>query len=806
MVRHVRQATDATVPSASPPPTVFHMLPPFLRLFLALGFATLAAAEPRLRIGVETADNPISFVDAQGRPTGFTAELLAAMGRAGLGDVDLVAKHWSRLIEDFDAGRLDALANVAATEERLRHMDFSISHAYVHGLVYNRRDRPPILTTADFAGKTIGTLSGSISLINALAHGGWGATIKPFVSPQAALDATQRGEIDGTLLIYGLEGKYVTNNHGLRREFVDDILHHFRFAVHKGDTATLTRLNDALATIRHNGVFDGLYDQWIGPIEPHPIRLADLRPYAKPIGLGLLAVALVIWWQRHMLARVSRHARALRESEERFHLLVDSAFEGWVINQNGHVVMANPAFAATFGFTNAELIGKSVVELTAPAFRSDLTAAMQSGQSSHYETLGLRKDGTQIPVAISSQPCTFHGQPARIAAVRDLTAQKQAAADQLVLSKLESTGILAGGIAHDFNNLLATMVLSVDMVLLTQRNSADNVRYLESIKSASAAAKTLTQQLITFARGGASARQPADLALLLHRSVPLALSGSNVHVEISAAPDLAHAEIDAGQIERVIGNLVLNAREALPAGGTISVRAENAVLRPGEVAALPAGDYVRLDVVDRGHGIPADVLPKIFDPYFSTKERGVQKGMGLGLTISHSIVHQHGGALTVESTAGVGTTFHLYLPATRLPLAPPPSAPAEPVACSGRILVMDDEAGLRETVQLALEHAGYAVTLAAEGGTAIDLYQKARAEGRPFDAVLLDLTVRGGLGGLETMQALLQLDPAVKAVVMSGYAQETVLRDYAQHGFRGALPKPFDIATLCRTLAHAAAG
>ena len=350
------------------------------------------------------------------------------------------------------------------------------------------------------------------------------------------------------------------------------------------------------------------------------------------------------------------------------------------------------------------------------------------------------------------------------------------------------------------------MVLSVDMVLLTQRNSPENVRYLESIKSAGAAAKTLTQQLITFARGGGSTRAPADLADLLHRAVSLALSGSNVQAEISVAPDLAPTEIDAGQIERVIGNLVLNAREALPAGGTITVRAENAALRPDEVAALPAGPYVRVDFVDRGHGIPADVLPKIFDPYFSTKERGVQKGMGLGLTICHSIVHQHGGALTVESTAGVGTTFRLYLPATRLPLAPPPPAPADPAPCSGRLLVMDDEAGLRETVQLALEQAGYEVALAAEGGTAIELYRSAQTAGRPFDAVLLDLTVRGGLGGRETMKALLQLDPAVKAVVMSGYAQEAVLRDYAQHGFRAALPKPFDIATLLRTLAHAIAG
>ncbi|MBC7365192.1 MAG: response regulator, partial [Undibacterium sp.] len=360
---------------------------------------------------------------------------------------------------------------------------------------------------------------------------------------------------------------------------------------------------------------------------------------------------------------------------------------------------------------------------------------------------------------------------------------------------------LAGGIAHDFNNLLAMLVLNIDMALVHYRPSDDVTRYLNSAKNAAHSAKTLTQQLITFAHGEISIRQPTHLVALLRKTVPLALSGSNVRGEISAAPDLWPAEVDAGQIERVIGNLVLNARESMPAGGIVTVSAENVVLRADdEVAALPAGSYARLAVADRGSGIPPETLCKIFDPYFSTKRRGTQKGMGLGLTICHSILGQHGGTLTVDSRVGHGTTFHVYLPASRQPVAPaaPAALPVQPRA--GRILIMDDEADLRNTVRVALAHVGYTVAAADDGQAALDLYEQARNAGQPFDVVLLDLTVRGGMGGLEAIKALLAINPKVNAIVMSGYAHEAILQDYARHGFRDALAKPFELEKLIATL------
>jgi PAS domain S-box-containing protein len=711
------------------------------------------------------------------------------------------------LLRDFQAGKIDVLGNVARTEARQLAMDFSISHAYVHGVVFNRRDQPEIHTTADLTGKVIGVLEGSLGQINAQAHQGWGGTLRLFTAPQAMIDAVNAGTCDVALLIHGTENKAITTTYQLRRAFVDDIVHEFRFAVHKGDAAALARLNDALAAVRSNGGFERLYDQWIGPIEPRPLRLTDLRPYATTITLGALVIALIIWWQRHMLGRVSRQAQALRESEERFHRLVDSAFEGWVIHQAGRIVMVNPTFASTFGYNQTELIGKLLADLSTPEGHGVTQVAIEENRTAPYETVGLRKDGSQIPIKVAGQPCTFNGKPARIAAVHDLTAEKQAAADQLVLSKLESTGILAGGIAHDFNNFLAMLVLNIDMAISGLRPTDEAIRFLTAAKKAALSAKTLTQQLITFARGEASVRQPTDLAALLHKIVPLSLSGSNVRSEVTTAPDLRPAEIDPGQIERVFSNLVLNAREAMPNGGLVTVRAENAFVRAGDIPSLPAGDYVRVDLTDRGYGIPAEVMPKIFDPYFSTKRRGTQKGMGLGLTISHSIVQQHGGSLVAFSGVGVGTTFHVYLPVARQQVAPTPQVVAaitQPQ--SGRILVMDDEDYLRDIVRRGLEQGGYTVEAVADGKLAVESYAAARAAGKPFDAVLLDLTVRGGLGGLEALQQLRQIDPAVKAIVMSGYDQGAILNDFASQGFRAALPKPFELdalrATLIRVLAE----
>jgi PAS domain S-box-containing protein len=393
------------------------------------------------------------------------------------------------------------------------------------------------------------------------------------------------------------------------------------------------------------------------------------------------------------------------------------------------------------------------------------------------------------------------GKPERVVGTHlDVTVRKQAEKDRLVLGKLESTGILAGGIAHDFNNLLAGMLMSLETIESNQSSPEDLVLALLDAKHAVSAAKALTQQLITFARGGAAIRQATDLGRLLRESAPLALSGSNVRGEILVDPDLWPAEVDVGQIGQVVRNLVLNAREAMPAGGVVSLRAENVVLGPGRGGpAIAPGDYVRIRVADRGCGISSDVLPKIFDPYFSTKLRGKQKGMGLGLTICHSVVQKHAGAIAVESMRAAGTTFDVFLPAARRLPAQGPIVQLD-TRRRGKILVMDDEPVVRSNLGRVLKQAGWETELAPDGESAVDLYAKARQEGRCFDAVILDLTIRGAMGGKEAVEALIVLDPTVRAVVMSGHSDDLVMQSYTDYGFKGALTKPFDRKSLLDVL------
>jgi signal transduction histidine kinase/ActR/RegA family two-component response regulator len=393
------------------------------------------------------------------------------------------------------------------------------------------------------------------------------------------------------------------------------------------------------------------------------------------------------------------------------------------------------------------------------------------------------------------------GQGCRVA-VTDITARKRAEADRLILNKLESTGILAGGIAHDFNNLLTVILLNLELAQMPPPPDGKLARHLEEARKACLLAGNLTTQLLTFAKGGAPVRKAMPLSRVIQESARPSLSASKVRCEFSLAEDLWMAEVDAGQIGQVIRGMMLNACEAMPQGGVVSVRAENVVLNAREQPSLSAGEYVRVSIADQGTGIAKDMLPKIFDPYFSTKHRGDQKGMGLGLTICHAVVQKHGGAIAVKSEVAVGTTFDIYLPAARkLSGGEKVPMPASELR-HGRVLVMDDEEGVREVLAQTLEAMGHSAEMADDGQKAIEVFRKAQSLGRPFDVALLDLTVREGMGGQETVQALLKIDPNVKAIAMSGYIDSPVILEPERHGFKAALEKPFDAGKLQEILSR----
>jgi signal transduction histidine kinase/ActR/RegA family two-component response regulator len=490
---------------------------------------------------------------------------------------------------------------------------------------------------------------------------------------------------------------------------------------------------------------------------------------------------------------------------EKFTDLYDFAPVGFLtLDREGTIREANLTSANLLGIERARLVnrrlGVCVSAADLPAFNAFLTRVFESKARQSCE-MTLPKEG-KPPVTVRIEAAVAaSGQECR-AVLDDITEHKRADEDRLILNTLESTGILAAGIAHDFNNLLTMILLNLELAQTLIPPGEELAHHLEQAKQAGLMATGLTQQLVTFAAGGAPVRKLTRLVELIEASVLLAASGSRLRCDFSLAEDLWPAEVDAIQIGQVIRNLVLNAREAKPTGGAISVRAENVVLGPSENPSLPPGDYVRVSVTDWGGGIPKEVLPKIFDPYFSTKQRGTQKGMGLGLSICHTVIQKHGGAIAVESEPGVGATFRLHLPASRRLLPKEKASVPAGVLGKRKILVMDDEEVVRKLVRRLLQQMGHEVEMAEDGQSAVAAYERAKDQGHPFDAVILDLTIRDGVGGQETIRELLKIDPAVKAIVVSGYSNDPALLEPERYGFKGVLRKPFDRHSLRTVLAR----
>jgi len=374
---------------------------------------------------------------------------------------------------------------------------------------------------------------------------------------------------------------------------------------------------------------------------------------------------------------------------------------------------------------------------------------------------------------------------------------------------LDSIAALAGGIAHDYNNLLTAIIGNITLAQTYLNQNDKPFTLLGHALAASKTAKNLTQKLIAFSRGGSPNNKVTAVNRLVKSAVEFTLSGSNIKSIYSFAPDLWQIDVDQSQIGQAIHNVVMNAREAMHQGGHVKIAAINMAVTD-EIASLPEGNYVKVSISDQGRGIPAAEFDNIFEPYYSTKDMGIRKGAGLGLSICHSIIRKHGGDVTVESQIGAGTTFNIYLPATD---AKPTtqSASSKPdrnrrIFGEGNILIMDDDKSIRELAGEILQHLGYRVKFARDGVEAVASYQAALKSADPFDAVILDLTVRGGMGGKETIQKLMAIDPDVKGIVSSGYSEDPGITGYEEHGFSGVVAKPYSLEELGEKLSQVLRG
>jgi PAS domain S-box-containing protein len=527
-------------------------------------------------------------------------------------------------------------------------------------------------------------------------------------------------------------------------------------------------------------------------------------------GLGLNGRPCVLSLPFDMTAKLATE-QALRESEARYRELFENAVGGvYRATPDGRFIAVNPAMARLHGFDSPEEMlawnqreRGGIAYAHAEEHQRFIELLQRQGKVENFESRIIDRHGHTLWISETSR--AVHDEQQRLlyyeGFVTDITARRRLEAELMRASKLEAVGILAGGIAHDFNNILTVVLGNVTLAEMDTATDSSVRRMLHDAKRATMRARDLTQQLLTFAKGGDPVRTAVSLPELLRESVEFAMHGSKSRGVFELAEGLWQANADKGQLGQVVQNLAINAVQSMPQGGTVRIRAANARLAAGAVGRLPAGDYVEISVADTGMGIAPDHLTKIFDPYFTTK----QQGSGLGLATVYSIVRKHQGHIEVESRLGEGAVFRLWLPAVHQPEPVIPVEAAPLAALRVRVLFMDDEQPIREMARLFMARLGADCVGAPDGQSAVQAYREAMAAGTPFDVVVMDLTVPGGMGGREAMEQLRQIDPQVRAVVSSGYSRDPVLARYREHGFCAVLPKPYGLEQLRKVLDQAAA-
>ncbi len=524
----------------------------------------------------------------------------------------------------------------------------------------------------------------------------------------------------------------------------------------------------------------------------------------KPFDVRRMNVRLSVA-ERHIHGLQERNLarRALQESVAQMTEILEKTSDGFFsLDADWKVTYINAEVEAMLDRERACVLGRSFWEifpkLLGTVFEENYRRVMETQAAMEFEA----------PSVNGRAFYEVHSYPSGggiSVFIRDITERKRSEEERLTTSKLESLGTLAGGIAHDMNNVLTVISGNIGLAQLESPAHCSNLlSYLGKAGHAAEQAAQLSSQLLTFSKGGAPIKKIASVGDLIPRAAEFALYGSNLRAAIEIEEHLGKAEIDVGQIEQVINGLMINAREAMPNGGVVAVSAENFTIHRESPSPLGPGRYIKIRIADAGPGVPTDLVTKIFDPYFTTKPAST----GLGLAICYSIISKHGGFLHLEGNSPAGATFAFYLPLARARVVHEPLQPndEEDERQQQRILVMDDEAAIRDLTSQLLGTMGYDVTTVPDGSEAVRIYERAQRKGETFQAVILDATIRGGVGGVETIERLRRLDPQVNAIICSGYSDAAAISRFLTYGFRGALSKPFTRRELADALNKALAG
>jgi PAS domain S-box-containing protein len=499
------------------------------------------------------------------------------------------------------------------------------------------------------------------------------------------------------------------------------------------------------------------------------------------------------------ISEIKQSQDLLRNSEERYRSIIELAADTILLGDPaGNIIGANESAIELTGYSLEELLGMNISdlfaaeELTRVPLRFDL---LLEGKTVRNERVLTRKNGTLTQIEMNTKMMPDGSYQAF---VRDMSEHRRRLEEMIKVQKLESLGVLAGGIAHDFNNILTGILGNISYARTALEQTHDAYMPLSRAEKASRRAASLARQLLIFAKGGEPVKSVFSVREVLTESLSLALSGTNVIETVDLPEDLHTVEADEGQISQALHNIIINAVQAMPGGGKLEITGRNVVLEDSNGLGLAGGEYVRLTFSDEGCGIAATDQQKIFDPYFTTKAFGT----GLGLASTYAIINSHHGTISVSSALGSGTTFTIHLPS--LGAAPTVEKPADGIGPvdreAGSILVMDDEEMVRELAVLTLERRGYTVVTCRNGTEAVSLYKEAAMDDRPFSVVIMDLTIPGGMGGVETAKQILAFAPDANLVVSSGYSEDPVMSNYKEYGFCAAIEKPYSVEDIARII------
>jgi PAS domain S-box-containing protein len=788
------------------------------------------AEHPVIRVAPDPDFPPLEALHGQGEFTGIYISFLRMFEQKMPIRFELVAlENWTEVLEQARNRTIDMTGAACTTPDREQYLRFTTPFVEIPAVVIVRDSMKTIPSMQALKGLKVAVVA------NYAEHEFMAANypeVELAVMPGivSGLRAVSFGHVDAMILnlasaTYYIEKEGIAN----LRTSIDSGFHYQLAFPSRSDWPQLNALlQQALDSITPEEK-ETIIGRWLG-LKPSPWRPDRATVAALAIVLAALVFMAVLLWNMTLHRKVEQRTAALEqelhervkaqknllESRKKFQTLFESVNDAVFVNhpvgdnRPGNFVEVNSNGCKLLGYSRDELLAMApddfIVAEEAGRIPALLQQLREKGQSLYELTL-LNRDGEKIPVEISARFFELEGVPTIISTVRDISDRRHTEEEQLKVRKLESIGVLAGGIAHDFNNILAAIAGNINVASHILGKDSKVSGMLAAAEKATLRARDLTQQLLTFSRGGAPVRETADIAEIIRDSADFVLHGSNVACRYELPGNLWLTRIDKGQISQVIQNIVINAGHAMPQGGIVTITAENVELEAGSRVPLGPGKYIRLDMRDTGIGIAADHLPRIFDPYFTTKDKDSRKGSGLGLAVAHSIITRHGGTITVASEPNRGTTFTIYLPALVAEhQAPLPRQEEASRHGQGRILVMDDEENVREVATKMLMHLGYEVECAEDGEQAIRRYQEAIVGGRPFDLVMMDLTIPGGMGGKEAVQQILKIDPEAKVIVSSGYANDPVLADFRRYGFLGVVSKPYLLVVLSRAVEEALQG